>query len=369
MKWNKSKIKLLKKLSDENKSDSEISKTFSAKYDCVCSTGSVEHARRRYNITKNLNEMNISGIDIDLLSNRLSEILKRKIFDKPKQKLSNVKNKHIEQSVLVLSDIHTGCVNTIYDKDKGCAVETYNKDIRQKEYKTLKDSIFRINELLESSYQIEHLTIFLLGDILTNDRIFKGQIWDIDSPVGIQITDSLNEFTQFVSQLRKIFKKITIVCLVGNHGRSTEGYQNEPIFNNYEYILYKIFEKTYKNIRDVEMIVPNSKSYIHEIYGFRYLLFHGDIIRGSTRNTIEKSLKDIILAYDKQFDVSICGHFHKVDMMSLSEKITALINGSFIPKDNFGYRVFKQFSKPQQLFFGVSRKRAITWFFRIDLQR
>ena len=367
MKWNKRKITLLKELSDKGKSDTEISKILSDKYDCICSNGSVEHARRRYNININVNKLTLSGIDVDVLTDRLSNIVNKKIFNKPKIHLKASNGKQVEKAVLVLSDIHTGCVNKIYDKDKGCSVETYNKDIRHKEYNTLRNSIFRINDLLKSSYNIEHLTIFLLGDILTNDRIFKGQIWSIDSPVGVQITDSVNEFVKFVNQLRKIFKKISVVCLVGNHGRSTEGYQDEPIENNYEYILYKILEKTYRNISDVEMIVPNSKSYIYNIYGHKYLLLHGDIIRGKTRNTIEKSIKDIILAYDKDFDVMIFGHFHRADMLSLSERITALINGSFIAKDNYGFRVFKQYSKPQQWFFGISKKRSITWNFRIDL--
>jgi UDP-2,3-diacylglucosamine pyrophosphatase LpxH len=367
MKWSKRKIILLKKLSDEGKSDIEISRIFSNVYDCPCSSGGVEHARRRYNVIKNSDKLNVSGFDVDLLTNKLSSIINKKIFNKPKIQLKSVNGKQVEKAVLVLSDIHTGCVNSIYDKDKGCAVETYNKDIRHKEYNTLKNSIFRISELLKSSYQIDHLIIFYLGDVLTNDRIFKGQIWSIDSPVGVQITDTLNEFTKFVNQLRKIFKKVSVVCLVGNHGRSTEGYQDEPIENNYEHILYKIIKKSYKNIRDVEIIVPDSKSFIYEIYGHKYLLLHGDIIRGKTRNTIEKSIKDIILAYDKDFDVMVFGHFHRADMLSLSERITALINGSFIAKDNYGFRIFKQYSKPQQWLFGVSRKRSITWNYRIDL--
>lgn len=368
MKWTKRKINLLKGLCDDGKTDYQISKIISSKYDCACSIGAIEHARRRYDIRRDYDKLNISGIDVDILTNNLSKILGKKIFNKPKlhTKFTDTK-KQIEKAVLLLSDIHTGCINKIYDKDKGCAVETYNKKIRYKEYNVLRDSIFRINDLLKSSYNIEHLTIFLLGDILTNDRIFKGQIWSIDSSVGVQITDSLNEFTKFINQLRKIMKKITVVCLVGNHGRSTEGYQNEPIENNYEHILYTILQKTYRNVRDVEIIVPNSKSYIYEIYGHKYLLLHGDIIRGSTRNTIEKAIKDIILSYDKDFDVIALGHFHRADMLSLSERITALINGSFISKDNYGFSVFKQYSKPQQWFFGVSRKRSITWNYRIDL--
>ena len=76
----------------------------------------------------------------------------------------------------------------------------------------------------------------------------------------------------------------------------------------------------------------------------------------------------MLVAHESDFDVFIMGHFHRADKMSLSEHTVALVNGGWIPKDKYGYKMFRQYSKPQQWYFGVNKKRPITWDFALDLQ-
>jgi hypothetical protein len=159
------------------------------------------------------------------------------------------------------------------------------------------------------------------------------------------------------------------VGIVGNHGRSTtEPSCDEPTENNYEYLLYQMVKSAFGKDDGVDVIIPNTKFYMHRIYEHKYLLTQGDKIRGYSRNSVEKSIKDYVIANDCDFDLFIMGHMHRIDRLTLSEKSIGLVNGSWIEKDNYGFTVCKQFSRPQQWFFGVSKKRAITFNFIIDLK-
>lgn len=316
---------------------------------------------------KNTNIIENAQIDYGVLITELSKVIKSNLFKENPYPIINTKGKREETAVLILSDMHTGMRNQIYDSTVGGNKVTYNTPIRKAEMLYLRNSIFQIQDLFTKAYKIDHLIIFILGDMITNDRIYEGQIFSIEKAVGNQVMDVVVDLTYFINEMKHKFNKITLVTLVGNHGRSTERYQEEPVENNFEWFQYKLLQKTFDNDKRVKIIVPNSRSYIYEIYGHRYLLTHGDSLRGSTRNYIERGIKDLLVAHESDFDVFIMGHFHRADKMSLSEHTVALVNGGWIPKDKYGYKMFRQYSKPQQWYFGVNKNRAITWDFALDL--
>ena len=298
------------------------------------------------------------------------EILQQNIFSK-KEHHPNFVGKYDEEAVLVLSDMHCGTVNEIYNANLGRKEETYNEKIRQQEQLYLRDSIFQICDIFSNSYNLKKLHIFMLGDMITNDRIFDGQMFEIDRPYGRQIWDVVRDLTYFINEMKKKFETIELIGIVGNHGRSSDTYE-EPVENNFEYHLYRILAEIFKNDKRVSIVVPNTRFYSTQILGHTYYMNHGDSIRGFSRSCIDRAAREVLAAMipdlPQGFDVYTIGHFHGSEKMQLNEKSTLLINGSWIPRDQYGYKMFRRFSRPSQWLFGVGRKRAMTWSFDLDLQ-
>lgn len=371
MKWTEDKINLVKAYLQQGLTYGEISKATSLTPD------QIQHAVRRYHLRDNLGgdllfpktKSKLKKEDIA----KLSQLIGQSLYENYKTvkivepKSRKYKGKKEEMSILDISDVHMGSINRVFDSVTGKKITTYNMPIMLKELGVLQHSVTQIHQLLSHSYNLRELTIFLLGDLITNDRIFPSQTFEIEKVVGLQIWDGVNYFTKFFNDLLRMYEKITIVGVVGNHGRSQIDSYDEPVEDNFEYFLYKVFEKQYADSKRINVIVPSTRRYIHKIYGWRHLIEHGDSMRGTTDSYIERQIKELTLNVGN-FDVMHFGHFHKLKEREIADKVIVKQNGSWILKDNYGFRKFKNYSVPKQFFFGCNAKRPETWSYKIDLR-
>jgi len=370
-KWSKEKRDLIKLYLEQGLTYGDISEKFSVGYDAI------KHAIVRYNLKQGLEDSSLFKKTKNKLTKtdigKLSKLIGEQIFaDYKPIKLSEPryrpsKGKREEVSILDLSDIHIGMVNETYDNEMGKNVVTYNHKIFLKELDKLQASIFQIHGILSNSYKLDKLVIFVMGDIITNDRIFPEQVFEIESCVGQQVWKAIPAFAQFFNNLLKIYKKIEVVCVVGNHGRSNPHHYNEPVQNNFEYFIYKTWEKQFETSKRIKLIVPDTRRYIHKIGKWRHLIEHGDQLRGYTDTAIEKQLKEIYVNVGG-FDVMHFAHLHKLKEREISDKVLVKQNGCWIYRDNYAWNKFKTFSIPKQHFFGCNEKRPETWSFKIDLR-
>lgn len=383
MKWTSEKLDLLRKLLAEGHSTRKCAEIIGESYN------SVEHVMRNYNLHssfKQVSKESPEGLQsflegklkpeqkqelLDTLSPAIVEQLKKNILqDKP------YVYKHIgsreEEAVLVLSDMHTGMVNEIYDPNTQNRIITFNEKIRQQELVYLRDSVFEIYDILSKSYKLKKLHILILGDMITNDRIFEGQQFEIDRPYGTQVWDTLRDLTNFINFMKNKFESVHVVGCVGNHGRSNAKYMEEPVENNFEWTLYKMLQEAFKQDKAVSVEVPSTRFYSIKIFNHTYYMSHGDNFRGFSKGALDRAVRDLLTTLMPDlptgFDVYIMGHLHSAEKMDLNEKSTLIVNGSWIPRDQYGYKMFRRYSKPQQWFFGVSKSRPITWSYALDLK-
>ena len=371
MKWTTDKLDLLKVYLSQGLSYREISQKSNWSYK------SIEHAVGRYALRDSVMDTSIFKKEKNKLKkedvNKLASILGAYLYDNYKNvKLIEPKprkcvGKKEEISILDISDTHAGMINKVFDSDAGKKVVTYNMDIFKKELNELLDSIINIHGLLQNSYKLKKLVIHFLGDLITNDRIFPEQSFEIEKVVGLQIWDVINYFSKFFIQLLNIYEEIEIVGVVGNHGRSLPNSYSEPVENNFEYFIYKMWEKQFADSKRIKVIVPSTRRYVHTIYNWKHLLEHGDLMRGSSDSYIERQIKELSLNMGG-FDVMHYGHFHKLKEREIADKVIVKQNGSWIPKDEYGFSKFKQYSVPKQFFFGCNPKRPETWGYKIDLR-
>jgi hypothetical protein len=274
-----------------------------------------------------------------------------------------------EISVLNISDTHIGAINKVFDSALGKEVETYNHKIFKKEMQVLQDSVFQIHDILSKSYKLRKLYINILGDVVTNDRIFEEQTFEIEQCVGLQIWETgLPHLTSLINNLLSKYEEIVVTCMVGNHGRSNPKMYNEPVENNFEYFLYRALQKQFEGHTRVKIIVPTTREYVVQIGPWKHLLMHGDSIRGFTPNTIQRQIEKLHMNMGG-FDILDMGHFHKLQETELADKVIVKQNGGWIPKDSYSFKQFKSYSIPKQWFYGCNSRRPETWSYKVDLRK
>jgi transposase-like protein len=373
--WSEDKQQLVTSYLEQGKTYAEIAKLIGMSMDAV------EKATRRYSLRKGKNSkydptedsdvIKIKKSDIDYLAKQLGE----KMYDNYKTiqliepKIVKNNQKREEVSILTLSDAHIGSYNTVFDGETGKRTITYNEEIFKQEIQTLQNSVVEIHGILSHSYNLKKLVIYVLGDILTNDRIYEGQEWEIEKIVGLQLWDGVNYFTKFFNNLLSVYENIEVVCVVGNHGRSQPlaNSDNEPVENNWEYHLYRIWQKQFEDSKRIKIIVPNTRRYLHKVNGWNHLIEHGDSINGFSEQALIKQIKELYI--NTKFDLFQMGHVHTIKEIEISDKIIAKINGAWIEKDNYAFRKFKTYSIPKQWFFGCNEHRPETWSYKLDLRK
>lgn len=374
--WTDAKLRRLKEHLQEGYSPTEISQITGSSYD------SVRNAIRRYNLQKFTKKdsskefSSLAPIGKKIQRNEVDDLAKyigEKIYqgykvvslDEPRMKKSQGKREEI--SILDISDVHMGMRNSIYDEDNGKRIVTYDNSIFLKEMSNLQNSIFQIHSLQENVYRLRKLVILVLGDIITNDRIFPEQTFEIEKCVGLQMWDAIPTWIQFFNNLLRLYEEIEIVCVVGNHGRSNPAHYNEPVENNFEYFVYRTWQKQFENSKRVKVIVPDTGRYLHTIGPWRHLIEHGHEFQGYTENAIQKQTKELFINVGG-FDVMHFGHIHQLAEKRIADKVLVKQNGCWIYKDEYAFKKFKTYSIPEQHFFGCNEKRKETWKFALDLR-
>ena len=371
--WTKDRVELLKAYSaNPNLTKANIAKKLNTTIDAIA------HAQRRYEIKHIMPEQNSKSEEkirwrnieiVDEVGKYLECV--EETHTKYNDLYKNIKYKGVwkrekqtEDQVQLLSDMHTGMEN----RAPTTGEITYNKEIQEQELQTLVKGNFRFYQLYKPAYNIETFYIFGLGDLITNDRIFEGQKDEITCTVGKQIQLTFYYVSDYIKKLLEIYPRVVYINIVGNHGRTTPRFMSEEATSNFEYYIGMLLKERFRDNKRVEIILPNDYSYTQVIRGHRYLLMHGNAIRGGTLNSIEKASKEIALLVEHNpFSVICIGHFHSCYEFPISPTTTLLVNGCFIHKDSYAYTKLRKFSTAKQMLFNVSKKSPLHNLQKIDL--
>lgn len=381
-KWTEVDKNTLKKLLEEDKSYSDISVIMDRSYK------SIEHAVQRYKsdwedfglkmsknddviLIKKANVSDIYNIAFKGIRDCVKKLEKEGGLVKPIKSLTSYsKNKKVETANLVISDYHCGKLNKLYYPPLQREVETYNDNIRHKMQNRLLASIAEVVSLLKHGYYFEKLNIFLLGDIIEGDGyVFEGQQFNITKVVGLQVWDAIYSLKDMILELHKLFPKIDVTCLVGNHGLYTSSRGADmPVENYLEYHLYRALQLLLERQKNITITVPTTKFYSVNVYDKLFFLSHGDNIRGFSKTTRVKKAKDIYINLPTGFDLYCIAHYHNLEKDNIGDKGVLLTNGAWIPFDSYAQKLFGIYSEPKQWFFFSNKNRPITMSFELDFK-
>jgi predicted phosphodiesterase len=303
----------------------------------------------------------------------LEAVLVKKVTDaigilpviKSVTKPSAIKGKLDGEAILLLSDAHFG---EIVDREEMCGINEYNMTIAAKRIQFLVDGIF---ENLDP-FKVKKLHIFMLGDFTSGN--IHDELRETNSPNIVDCTFMGSSIlAQAVCELATKYD-INIIGVPGNHGRMTKKKTYKQAYVNWDYVMYRALEKDLRGQENVKTSFNHSIFRITEVQGQRFLILHGDNIRGWAGipwygiERATKKLAEILQSQrEKPFDHICLGHFHSGGLINRTNG-KVFVNPSIIGGDEYSLGALFSVAEPQQTLMLVNKKKGIQYEMPISLK-
>jgi DNA-binding transcriptional MerR regulator len=221
-----------------------------------------------------------------------------------------------------------------------------------------------------ANYKIEHRKDTELFLVLNGDNI-QGVIHDSESvpAATTQVCAALHILRQGISFIATQFKKVTVVCTVGNHERmmhkSNKGRQTKQKWDSFSTILHVALRVALSQHKNIEFVIPTSPYAYLDILGHKFFITHSDTVinvgyPGKSINTerAKNTINDLKSGLGR-IDVVMAGHVHVDSKTILPNGTTLLTNGSVSGIDEFALSLGITKNLPSQQIFEVTRDYAV----------
>lgn len=250
---------------------------------------------------------------------------------------------------LLLSDTHAGEV-VVPEAVNG--LNEYNWDVCVERMQRIQKSLLSFQAA--RPYPIEELHLWVLGDMCSGHN-HEELAETNEFPTAEQAYRFGMLLGQWIEELIPYYPKIKVDGVVGNHPRLKKAPANKQVFNNFDWMAYKIAEAylaNYIKAGSVECNFPKAGFVLTEVAGKTYLLMHGDGIRSSMPGVpwggVTRRVNEIKKQYIEQgIHISgvALGHFHQINVVQGS----IFMNGSVKGTDEYSLKNFGAGEKPSQL--------------------
>lgn len=268
-------------------------------------------------------------------------------------------------NILPVSDVHFG---EVVDGKSINGLNNYNTAIAKRRHIEL----FRRNYEYSSIYGCKELHLFFLGDI------FSGNIHaELRETNEKQITECVMDYAAFIlgliKEYAKLYEKIEISCVVGNHARNTDRYQfKNKGKDSYEYILYSMMGMYFNELKladNVHVNLTDSTVLFAKVGSQIWKLEHGDRYKGGSAfvspfsTVVRDNFKDkgMFRTEDQDFNAVIMGHWHIGGEMSLQGSNTPVyLNPSLIGPGEYSVHNLHSSYPAESFVFITDGKRVIS---------
>lgn len=268
------------------------------------------------------------------------------------------KDKHEAVPIIQLSDWH---FEERVDSHTINGLNEYNLDIAAFRWdKCIQNSMKLVHKERQSS-DIGQLVLWLGGDFITGYIHEELEESNYLSPIQAIMfaKDKIISAIKFYLDNGK-FRKITIPCNFGNHGRT----HKKPRFstgykNSYEWMLFKEIESYFSSEKRVEFVIPNGLFAYIEVMGKVCRFWHGDSIKyGGGIGGLTIPLIKAIHKYDEQTEAhyNFMGHYHSLQQATRN----CIVNGSGIGFNAYAQRIGASPEEPMQGFNLIDSKYGLT---------
>lgn len=271
-----------------------------------------------------------------------------------------------EHMGVMISDIHAGAKYTLGETG---GLGEYNMEITRRRINVLKESLVSIAERHRHMYEIPHLHIFCLGDIVAgmNDAGNWSPTY-IDLDIYDQMVAGFAALRDLVASWSKVFPKVTFYGVYGNHGRIGKR-GTHKVSSNWDRVVYDLTKESLSEYDNIEWEIPETWWINKTILNHSFYITHGDGIRSSMGIPyygVERAQSRIAGLLPNKVDYTMIGHFHSTAELSTGFG-KVLINGSFMGGDMYSLRDLGKGDVAEQKIFGIHPKKGITWGYNINL--
>ncbi len=262
-----------------------------------------------------------------------------------------------------LSDTHIG---EQVHKEQMRGLNEYNFDIFNKRMYGWANQILKHTAYRRQIAPIDELMIPMLGDMISGDihdeLARSNQMNNME-----QMIRGASIIAQALMYLAPHFTKITIPCVVGNHGRMTRKPPMKDKYMDWDYMLYQWVATFCKNQENLNFHIPKSFMTTFKIHDRVVLIMHGDSISGAGssgaiagaitklrsvfqfRKTLQREIEDSMDDdAEIEFDSVMIGHFHRIDEIDIGTG-ELHICGTMKGPDEFALQRLHAATKPKQL--------------------
>lgn len=282
-------------------------------------------------------------------------------LDPPAWTTEPVKSSSPGVPTLFLSDLHWG---EVVHPAQINHVNRYSLAIARERLRHTVETAIQLCRILDRDMRYPGIVVPLGGDMIS------GNIHD-----ELQATNELNTMPTVldlydhlagaIKLLADTFGNVFLPCVSGNHGRDTKKtWAKDRHHTSFDWLLYQFLAKHFTGDKRVSFYVPDGPDAYYRIYGYRYLLTHGDQFRAGDsiigpigplmRGDQKKRARNQAVALD--YDTMIAGHWHQYIHLT-----RLIVNGSLKGYDEYAYAGNFAFEAPQQALWITHARHGITY--------
>ncbi len=263
-------------------------------------------------------------------------------------------------AVMVASDWH---VEEDVDPQVVNGLNEYNPLIAKERARKFFENGLKLIEIQRNGTKIDELILAVLGDMITG--YIHDELMENNHLAPAEATelayDLLHSGIEFLLK-EGGFKKITVVCAPGNHGRMTDKtHVSSRHGNSLEWLLYSLLAKMYKNHSIVTFVIERGyHSYISLYDNFVVRFHHGDSLKfgggvGGITIPTKKAIAQWNKSQPRKVNLDVFGHFHQ-----FMDGGDFVCNGSLIGWNAYAIEIKAEFEKPKQAFFLIEKEMGKT---------
>jgi hypothetical protein len=272
-----------------------------------------------------------------------------------------------EDMVLHLTDLHIG---DKVENERGTVI--YDSETAKDVVDHITEKVIGLRDSLSQLAEFDTLHVLYGGDMITNENIYDGQAYDIESMLADQMSDAVKCLTRQLKSFAEIFDTVNVVSQPGNHGKTrASGVSKQANMDlvTYRWIDDRLRESNYDNIDFTAGEATWYRTFQLRGGEWRGFLTHGqDSLEHIGTSSGRNRWRGWLNQFD--FDVGYRGHYHEAKREPIQNGPMIFESPSPKPDDEWtskiGYGSVDHAPKRLATLHGVSDKRPVTWEFLID---
>jgi hypothetical protein len=260
-----------------------------------------------------------------------------------------------------LSDLHWG---EKVEASQINGVNRYNRKIAHQRMERLIEGALRLLSIISPKLDYPGIVIPLGGDMISgnihDELTATNEMNSMES-----VLDLFTVLCGVIEGMANRFGHVLLPCVTGNHGRDTHKIWNKDRHKtSFDWLVYNFLAKRFEGDKRVQFYIPDGPDALFKIYGYRYLLTHGDQFRGGDgmigalgpiiRGDHKKRSRNTQI--DMDYDTMILGHWHQYIHLT-----RLVVNGTLKGYDEYAFNNNFAFEPPQQALWITHPTRGITF--------